>query len=104
MAVRVRSEAIRRQDNCMFKEGDVYTILKPQFFREGPKGFKYIRLKYWDGHNWIIRFLKDKDTDWIAISEVRLAGLIDNKTVEKARPHDALDAVMIEKKFEERRK
>ena len=84
----------------MLEEGTIYTIKNQNSMREGYKRFKYFRLKYWDGHNWIIRFIKSNATDWIALPESRIFSLINNRDIEKASPHETLDAILMERKNE----
>lgn len=83
-----------------FKEGEIFTILKQKGVRKENQGFRYFKLKYWDGRNWIVRFIKKGDTDWIALSEARIQEMLINNIIEIARPKDMLEAVMLEKKSE----
>ena len=81
-------------------EGDIYTILDQTKIRKQNQGFHYFRLKYWDGHNWIVRFIKADDTDWIALSEGRIADMVYGNIIKKASPHEQLDALIMEGKNE----
>jgi hypothetical protein len=83
-----------------FAEGDIYTIHDQTHIRKENQGFKYFRLKYWDGHNWIVRFIKAYDTDWIALTEGRIAGMIYDRVIEKASSEEQLDAIIMEGKNE----
>jgi hypothetical protein len=82
------------------QEGDIYTILNQAKIRKDNQGFRYFRLKYWDGRNWIVRFIKSNDTDWIALSESRIMDMIYDKTIVKSPPHEQLDAIIMEEKNE----
>jgi hypothetical protein len=85
---------------ALFTEGDIYTIHDQIKIRKENQGFKYFRLKYWDGHNWIVRFIKADDTDWIALTENRIADMIYDKVIERAPPEEQLDAIIMEGKNE----
>ena len=81
-------------------EGDIYTIHDQTNIRKQNQGFKYFRLKYWDGHNWIVRFIKTDDTDWIGLSEGRITGMISDNVIEKATAAEQLEAIIMEGKNE----
>jgi hypothetical protein len=81
-------------------EGDIYTIKDQTKIRNSNQGFKYFRLKYWDGYNWIVRFIKADDTDWIALSETRIGDMVYEGIIAKASPHEQLDAIIMEGKNE----
>ena len=84
----------------LLTEGDIYTIHDQTNIRKENQGFKYFRLKYWDGHNWIVRFIKTDDTDWIGLSEGRIAGMICDSVIERATADEQLDAIIMEGKNE----
>ena len=83
-----------------FTEGDIYAIHDQTKIRKENQGFKYFRLKYWDGHNWIVRFIKADDTDWIALTENRITDMIYDRVIEKSTPEEQLDAIIMESKNE----
>ncbi len=74
-------------------------MIKPKSGKKN-QGLKYFRLKYWDGHNWIVPFIKADDTDWIALTENHITGMIHDKVIEKASPEEQLDAIIMEGKNE----
>ena len=84
----------------MLQEGAIYVIKKQNNLREGTRHYKYIVLKYWNGRHWIVRFLKDSDTDWIALTEARILSMIGDGVIVLPDAHERLEAVMIEKKFD----
>jgi hypothetical protein len=80
--------------------GDIYTIIDQTKIRTNNQGFKYFRLKYWDGKNWIVRFIKSNDTDWIALPERRIEEMALDKVIARSPPHEQLDAIIMEEKNE----
>ena len=80
------------------KEGDVYTVLLQNHLKKAQQGFKYFRIKYWDGRDWIVRFIRPGDTDWIALDESQIFSMIDRKVIREATPHERLDAIIMELK------
>ena len=78
--------------------GDIYTIHDQDKIRRDNQGFQYFRLKYWDGRNWIVRFIKANDTDWIALPEGRILDMIMSKAISRSSPAEQLDAIIMESK------
>lgn len=83
----------------MLCEGAIYVIRNQKKIREGPMRYKYIILKYWDGLHWVVRFLKDGDTDWIALTETRLLNMISDGTIGTPDAHEKLEAIIMESKL-----
>ena len=88
------------RERALLIEGDIYTVQDQMRIRKENQGFKYFRLKYWDGHNWIVRFIKTDDTDWIGLSESRITGMICDNVIAKATAQEQLDAIIMEGKNE----
>lgn len=82
-----------------FEEGDIYTIKKHDDYRE-LKNYKYIRLQRWDGRHWIVRFIKENDTDWIALTELKLLILVNAEAIVKADYHEIFEAKVMERDYD----
>jgi len=98
MEINHHEEPVRH--GALLSEGDIYAIHDQTNIRKENQGFKYFRLKYWDGHNWIVRFIKRDDTDWIGLSKSRIMDMICDDVIEKATPAEQLDAIIMEGKNE----
>lgn len=81
----------------MLKEGDTFTILDSASVRN--KYFKYFKIKYWDGKNWIVRFIDNYDTDWIALNESEIFRMLNLKAIRYSKLHEKLEAIILELKI-----
>jgi hypothetical protein len=88
----------RKSRIYVFKENTVFLILDPEVFKRSEQGYKFIRLKYWDGYHWIARFLKKDDTDWIALTENRIKELIMYRAIRFANPFERFESALWEKR------
>jgi len=83
----------------MLSENAIYVIQNQKKIREGYLRYKYIILKYWDGLHWIVRFLKNGNTNWIALTETRLVNMIGDGTIRIPDAHERLEAMIMENKL-----
>lgn len=77
------------------KEGKIFTIINPRLLEKRYRGFKYMRLKYWDGRSWIVTFFDKDDSDWVAMSDSKIFSMLGNRIIREPNVNEKLEIQII---------